>query len=735
MTDSNQQSALSKEQIDSVVALYSNGQYQEAIDQIKALNEVYPNIPFLFNLIGACYKAIGQLKGAAKMFEKAVSIKPEYAEAHKNLGITLRDLGQMDEAVKSLNKAISAEPNNVDAHYNLAITLKDLNQSNSAIQSYKKAIEIKPDFVQAHNNLGNLYKDLGQTDKALKSYRKAIEIKPNFAHAHNNLGNTFKDLENYKDAIKSYEKAIAINPNFSEAHNNLGNVFKDIDELDKAVNSYQEAIKLNSDFAEAYYNLGNTYKKLNRKQKALVFFEKAGEINLNMDFILGDILTARIQFCDWTDYSILLESLQSKIVDNDKVVDPFNLLGLIDDPALQKIAAQIFSNYHCSAKQTFEKSNLSPKNSKIRIGYFSADFHNHATMHLMAELFECHDKNFFELVAFSFGPDQVDSWRKKVLASFDKFIDVRLKTDQEVSVMARKLKIDIAVDLKGYTKDCRPNIFAKICAPVQVSYLGYPGTMGADYIHYLIADQTLIPEFNQHHYTEKIVFMPNSYQVNGSKRGISKASLLREDFGLPDKGFIFCCFNNTYKITPSSFSSWMQILKAVDGSVLWLFKSNKNSVKNLKKEAVKFGVKESRLIFASPMPVEDHLNRIRLADLFIDTHPYNAHTTSSDALRMGLPVLTCMGESFASRVAASLLNSINLPELITSTPEEYEALAIELATHPEKLKAIKDKLASNLSTAPLFDTKRFTKNLESAYTQMYERHQKGLEPDHIYVEE
>ena len=734
MTDSNQHSELSKEQIDSVIALYSSGQYQEAINQIKILNETYPNVPLLFNLVGACYKSLGQLEGSAKMFETAVNIKPDYAEAHKNLGIVLRDLEKMDEAVESLKKAISLEPSYVDAHYNLAITLKNLNQPDEAVKSYRKVIEINPNFAQAHNNLGNLLKDLGQTDEALKSYQKAIEVNPNFAHAYNNLGNAFKDLGQLNDAVMNYEKAIEINPNFSEVHNNLGNAFKDLEQLNDAVKSYKKAVSINPNFAEAYYNLGNTFKKLNQREKALVLFENANSINPDLDFILGDVLTARMQFCDWKEYSDCLKNLQQKIVDNQKVVDPFNLLGLIDNPALQKNAAQIFSNYHYAKKYTSNKINPYSKKSKIRIGYFSADFHNHATMHLMAELFECHDKVFFEIIAFSFGPDKFDQWRERAIASFDQFIDVSGKTDQEISLMSKKLKIDIAVDLKGFTRDCRPNIFAEICAPVQVSYLGYPGTMGAEYINYLIADPTLIPRDKQHHYIEKIVYMPNSYQVNVSNRNISKEPLFRSDLGLPDDGFIFCCFNNTYKITPSTFAIWMHILQAVDESVLWLFESNINSANNLKKEAMKFGVNEDRLIFASHMPVEEHLNRIRLADLFLDTLPYNAHTTSSDSLRMGVPVLTCLGESFASRVAGSLLKAVNLPELITNTPEEYEALAIELATNPSKLKAIKDKLTSNLSTAPLFDTKRFTKNLESAYTQMYERSQKGLEPDHIYVE-
>ena len=296
------------------------------------------------------------------------------------------------------------------------------------------------------------------------------------------------------------------------------------------------------------------------------------------------------------------------------------------------------------------------------------------------------------------------------------------------------MEIDIAVDLKGFTKESRSNIFAEGSAPIQVNYLGYPGTMAAKYMDYIIADHTLIPESHQRYYSEKVVYLPNSYQVNVSKIKISKISLTRHDVGLPNTGFVFSCFNNNYKITPYTFSGWMRILEAVEGSVLWLLESNSSAVNNLKKEATKSGINEDRLIFAKHIPVAEHLNRIQLADLFLDTLPYNAHTTTSDALRMELPVLTCMGNSFASRVAASLLNAVNLPELITTTQEQYESLAIQLALHPEKLKIIKDKLINNLPTAPLYDTPLFTRHLESAYLTMYDRYQHGLDPDHIYVE-
>jgi len=307
-------------------------------------------------------------------------------------------------------------------------------------------------------------------------------------------------------------------------------------------------------------------------------------------------------------------------------------------------------------------------------------------------------------------------------------------SDIDLVMLARSVELDIAVDLGGFTQLSRPRIFAMSAAPLQVNFLGYPGTMGADYMNYLIADRTLIPEEKQHHYSEKIVYMPNSYQVNVSKRSVSETSLLRHELGLPNTGFVFCCFNNSFKLTPTTFIGWMRILKAVKGSVLWLFENNNNAVKNLKKEAMKFGINEDRLVFATYMPAEEHLNRIKQADLFIDSLPYNAHTTTSDALRMGVPVLTCIGISFASRVAASLLNAVNLPELITTSQEQYESLAIELATNPEKLKVIKDKLVDNLPTAPLYDTPLFTRHLESAYLSMYDRYQNGLDPDHIYVE-
>jgi predicted O-linked N-acetylglucosamine transferase (SPINDLY family) len=351
----------------------------------------------------------------------------------------------------------------------------------------------------------------------------------------------------------------------------------------------------------------------------------------------------------------------------------------------------------------------------------------------MAELFELHDKSKLELFGFSFGPVANDEMRQRLEKSFDQFFEVGKKSDAEIAKLSRALNIDIAVDLKGFTQDLRVGIFAHRAAPIQVNYLGYPGTMGADFIDYIIADRTLIPPELQPCYSEKVVYLPNSYQANDRKRSISDRKFTRQELGLPENGFVFCCFNNNHKILPATFASWMRILKAVEGSALWLLQDNSWAAENLKKEAEKLGILTDRLVFAERLTLPDHLARHCQADLFLDTFPYNAHTTTSDALWAELPVITLMGVSFASRVAASLLNAIGLPELITNSQEQYETLAIELARNSQKLEDIKLRLARNRLAAPLFDTPLFAKNIEAAYIQMSERYRSDLLPEHIKI--
>jgi len=615
-----------------------------------------------------------------------------------------------------------------------ALVLHRSGQLDLAETKYKKLLNFLHNNIDLLTNLGTIALQKGRLEEGVKIINRSLLINPNQSTAHNNCGNALKELKRFDEALASYDRAIELKLNDAEVYSNRGLTLQELKKTDEALASYDRAISLKPDYADAYFNRGITLHKLNRLDKALASFNRAIELKLDIDFLLSYSLYTKMQLCIWDDLSQRLNELTKKIINNEKAALPFSMLVLVDEPEIQKKTNEIYVKKECPTINVLPKIKRYPKHSKIRIGYFSADFHNHATMHLMAELFECHDKKKFELIAFSFGPDKKDEWRQRVLLSFDQFVDVRLKSDQEISLLARKMEIDIAIDLKGFTRDSRPNIFAEGSAPIQVSYLGYPCTMAADYIDYLIADSILIPEEKQQHYSEKIVYMPNSYQVNVSKRNISETSLMRHEFGLPNTGFVFCCFNNNYKITPTIFAGWMRILKAVENSVLWLIESNKVASKNLKKEAKKFGINEDRLVFATYTTVEEHLNRIKLADLFIDTLPCNAHTTTSDALRMGLPVLTCIGNSFASRVAASLLNAVNLPELITTTQEQYESFAIKLAMHPEKLNTIKEKLIKNLPTAALYDTQLFVCHLESAYLSMYDRYQKGLNPDHIYVE-
>jgi predicted O-linked N-acetylglucosamine transferase (SPINDLY family) len=406
------------------------------------------------------------------------------------------------------------------------------------------------------------------------------------------------------------------------------------------------------------------------------------------------------------------------------VILPFPLLALIDDPKLQKKASEIYANDKFPENHSLPKLERYPKHSKIRIGYFSADFKMHPVATLTAELYETHDRSQFEIHAFSFGPDNNDEMNLRIKAGVDHFHEVSSKSDKDIALLARSLEIDIAVDLGGYTADSRTGIFAMRAAPIQVNYLGYPGTMGAKYMDYIIADRTVIPKEHQKHYTEKVVYLPDSYQSNMSMLKISNENFSRNDFGLPENGFVFCCFNNDFKITPTIFQSWMRILSATEDSVLWLFEKNKVTSKNLKQKAVDYGVSKNRIFFSNNLPIEKHLKRIQIADLFLDTSPYNAHTTSSDALRVGLPVITCLGKSFASRVAASLLNSVNLSELITSNRDEYESLAIELATDKNKYHEITQKLAKNISHTPLFNSLLFTKNIEAVFQKIYQNLEK-----------
>jgi predicted O-linked N-acetylglucosamine transferase (SPINDLY family) len=436
----------------------------------------------------------------------------------------------------------------------------------------------------------------------------------------------------------------------------------------------------------------------------------------------------------WSDLSGSVEEISKRVLVGEKVTSPFIMLALNDNASLHKQASEIFARNKYPENPILGPIPKHPKKEKIRIGYFSADFKNHAVSILTAELFELHDKDRFEIIAFSFGVDDKSPIRSRLSQAFSQFIDVRGMSDLDIAKLSRELRVDIAVDLSGYTSDNRTGIFSYRAAPIQVNWLGYPGTIGANFMDYIVADKTIIPAQSEQFYTEKVVSLPDTYIVDDSKRLASSRVFTRAELGLPENVFVFCCFNNDYKFNPQVLDAWARILLQVKNSVVWISENNQSFKGNITAEFNQRGIDSSRVIFAQRQDLmADHLARYALADLFLDTCPYNAHTTALDSLKAGIPVLTLMGQSFASRVAASLLRAVGLPELIANTWEEYEALAIELAMSPQKLAQMKSRLADNRMTAPLFNTPLFTKNLETAYSKMYERYQADLPVDHISI--
>ncbi len=608
---------------------------------------------------------------------------------------------------------------------------------NGGVNEALEIFECLKIFIKNENqipyNLGCLYAMRGNYENAYSNFYEALAISPKDIFSLVNCGSALHELKRFPEAISYFDIALSIEADYAQAWNNKGNTLRALKRYDEAIAHYDRALSLRPHDFEAWSNKGRTLNELKHYDQAIFHYEKALSLNPTIDWIYGELVHAKMKICSWLGLAQSLEDISKKVMANEKVAHPFMLLALNDYALLQKKSSQIYVQSQDPFNPVLGPILKRPESQKIRVGYFSADFKNHPVAFLIAELFEIHDRSQFEIFGFSFGPIVDDEMRQRLIKSFDQFVEVTTNSDVEVAKLSRDLNIDIAVDLTGFTQDARTGIFAHRAAPIQINYLGYPGTMGADYMDYIIADKTLISVESQSCYSEKVVYLPNSYQANDRKRLISDRQFSRQELGLPENGFVFCCFNNNFKILPATFEGWMRILKAVEGSILWLFQDNSWAVENLKKEAEKQGISGDRLVFAERLPLPEHLARHRQADLFLDTFPYNAHTTTSDALWSGLPVLTLMGKSFASRVAASLLNAIGLPELITSTQEEYEALAIELATNPQKLTDIKFNLARNRLTTPLFDTPLFTKNIEAAYIQMMERYQIDSKLDHIFI--
>jgi predicted O-linked N-acetylglucosamine transferase (SPINDLY family) len=712
-----------------VIAAQSNDP-RRAVDLIGRAVALNPNDPVAYGNLGFAFMDLGDLESALARFDKAVAIDAKYADAQLGRGNALRGLGRSAAALVAYNLAVTARRDFAQAYYNRGSLQSELKNLDAAVNDFTRAIQVRPGFAEAYFSRAMLLHDRKMLDAAVADYDRAIARRTGYVEAYVNRGLALWQLKRYDAAIASYDAALAIQPDNAQAHANRGVILNELNQLEAALASYDRALAIRP-FAETFNNRGNALWQLQRYEEAIASYEQARALNPQLKYLPGNCRHNRMQICDWAGIEADSAELYAGIKRGEPVTLPSPLLSLVDSPILQRQAAQIWAQRESPPDRSLGAI-PSQSREKLRIGYFSADFRTHPLAILTAGLFESHDRSRHEISCFAFGPDVQDRMTRRIAGAVDRFIDVRAMSDRDVALLARRAGLDIAVDLTGFTKDGRPQIFAFRAAPLQVSYLGYLGTMGVGYMDYLVADSTIISAADQEHYAEKILYLP-SYQVNDSKRRIDDRIFTRGELGLPPTGFVFSCFNTNYKITPGTFDGWMRILVRVPGSVLLLFCETEVAKRNLKKEAERRGVDPSRLVFCDRLPHAEYLARYRAADLFLDTLPYNAGATASDALWAGLPLLTCRGSSFASRIAASLLTAVGLTELVTGSQSQYEDLAVALATDESRLARIRQALADQRLTSRLFDTAVFTRHLESGFRSIYDRYRTGLPPGHTYV--
>ncbi|MGT2441188.1 tetratricopeptide repeat protein [Bradyrhizobium betae] len=702
-----------------------------------------------------------RLADAEPLFRRATRADKRSAEAHHLLGFALTGLDRLDEAVRSYEKAIALQAGFAEAHNNLGYALQRLGRPNDAIARYRKAISLRPDYAEAHNNLGNAHHLQDQSDKAIPHYQRAIQINPGYAEAHWNLGTALRAIGRLDDASNAYAAAIAIRPNYAEAHNSLGNTLRALGRSDEAIAHYETAIAVRDNYREALVNLGDALLGLMREDEAIAHYDRAlaiqpedadilcrrGDalarmrrdadaigcyetalaVDADHDFAFDGLARTALASCDWARTVPLRGQVATRVASG-RFFDAFSCLSYSDDAELQLTCARHYIRHQVPVRPAPLWRGAHWRNDRIRVAYVACGFHDHPTAYLTAELIELHDRSRFEVIGISLGPDDRSEIRSRLKAAFDAFHDVRDRSDRDVAALLNDMRIDIAIDRSGYTVNARPAIFAARPAPIQVNYVGFPGSLGADFYDYVIGDATVLPIEQQPFYSENIVHLPDCYLPNDSRRQRTTHIPTREDVGLPSEGFVFCCFNNNYKITPAVFDVWVRLLAQVPGSALWLYGDRAGAESHLRREAAARGIDPARLVFAPRLPQHQHLARHRLADLFLDTLPYNAHTTASDALWTGLPVVTCKGKSFAGRVAASLLQAVGMPDLVTSDLGAYERLALRLASDPAMLGTLRQRLQQNRMSQPLFHGDRYRRHLESAYTTMWERWQRGDAP-------
>jgi protein O-GlcNAc transferase len=675
----------------------------------------------------------GRPRAALAGYDRVLALWPDHVATLNNRGVALVELKRFAEGLVSHDAALAINPNDAEALNNRGIALKELERLADALASYDRALAIRPDYVDALNNRGTALHALRRFDEALASYDRALAIAPGRADMLNHRGNALKALRRHDAALASYDAALAVAPDHAGAHYNRGLALVEIDRVGEALASFERALVLAPDYADAHCGRAGALKRQRRFAEAMASYQDAVARAPDHEFAFGGVADCALAACDFALQDRLSGEVRRCATEGPAVIPPLTLMGYCDDEPLQLACAKRFAQARIGVAPAPLWRGTRRRNDCIRVAYLSADFRQHPVAQLVAELFERHDRAGFEVTAISFGPDDRSDLRSRIVAGVDRFHDVRAMSDRDVAQLLTELRTDIAVDLAGYTLGDRPEILSFRPAPIAASFLGFAATMGVDFIDYIVADPVVLPLDRQAFYAEKIVHLPGSFLPNDSRRRIG-APPRRADVGLPDEAIVFCCFNNHAKIVAPVFDVWMRLLRAIEPSVLWLAGANDAVAGNLKGAAAARGVDPARLVFAPRLDrAADHLARHRAADLFLDTLPYNAHTTASDALWAGLPVLTCRGRSFAARVAASLLEAVGLPELVTASLADYEALALRLATDRTRLAAITAKLERNRAAAPLFDTDRFRRHLEAAYRTMWDTWQRGEPPQSFAV--
>lgn len=725
-----------------------------------------PENPDLFLKLGDTYRRYGNFSEATKAYEEALKINPKNPDAYLRLGGLYVAMGNKMAALNPLNQALQLNPGCSEAYNLLGVVYADLGQIEQAKQAYKESIRLSPGFAAPNNNLGNIYKTLGRFDEALACYENAIRLNPKssdamnnkgmvlltlkkhdeairafdqaisvkngFYHGFNNKALAYRELKNFEEALYALTAALNIKPDYIEALNNRASLLSDLKRYPEALADFSRLIELAPKYANAHFNLANTYAKVFEYEKALVHYKKVIALEPAYKGALGKVFYTQLFLSNWDGLDAYRDLAKKLIMQGEPVAGPFELQALLDDPVILKQCAINYAKLRCPAGAVdYQISPQALPSNRIRVGYFSSDFNNHPVSHLVIGMLRQHDRSQFEIFAYQLG-DKSDAWTDRVKEASDSYIDCTRMSDVQVANLARQHGLDIAVDLNGFTANCRTGIFHQRAAPIQASYIGFLGTMGAGFMDYIIADLRIIPESSRADYTEKVIYLP-SFQCNESNFELTDFKITRQECGLPEDAIVLCSFNNNFKINPVIFKVWLNVLKAVPNVVLWLYVNNKDARKYLLSTAQALGVPDERIVFAEKMEYYKHFARQKLADLMLDSYPYGAGATASTALRAGLPMITLEGNSYPSRMGASLLGTLGLDELIAGNLEEYQSKIIALASSPEVLGEIRIKLAKAITKSQIFDESKFVRHLEAGYKMVVDRLHQELLPDHVIV--